>query len=616
MSCNDRRLTFSGRAKVACLIIFTTVVLLAQSVAAQNPSLPTDEPVAEVGLEIFADRCADCHGPTGEGDGELAVNLPIPPASFADPEYRKSAMPGIMFDTIFNGRLEAQMPPFGPGTENSNPISETNIWNLVAAVYSLSTPAEQLAGGQAVYEAKCASCHTEPAGGDDAQDAGNLNDDRVALTDLSYWFARSNEMIFAELTSRTIPEHDIELSEDELWAAIDYARSFSYAYVDPFAPLPPIDSATISGAVFNGSTNEILTDATARLRAFTPSFEETLNITTTVGADGQYRFDLEMVPPDWIYLTSIVYGGLSFSSDAGQLSNAQTTLELPVTVFEQTTNPDAVTIDQLHLILEFVSEDRLAVNELYVFSNREAAVFVGETGRTGEGTVLLSLPEAAENIAFERTLGSFESTIPATEMIQTSAGWADTLPLRPGQGGSNLIVRYELSYDDGVDLSHQILYDAANATVILPDVGVELDDAGWAFRGTQQMSGGSAFLTYDRSGVSAGSRLDLDLSGRVRQSSSIGSANAVAPRNQTSELLIGAGVFLIAAAAVVYTVRSWGMTQNVDPHLDGPEEREDIDFLLRAIVNLDDEYENGELDEEEYSAQREGLKAELRSLWE
>jgi mono/diheme cytochrome c family protein len=518
-----------------------------------------------------------------------------------------------------NGNLAAGMPPFGPGSENSNPIAKADIWNLIAGVFSLSTPAGAIAQGQETYAADCAACHGDTGKGD-----GPLAGPETAsldLTELSYWFNRSNEMVFAEIESGRIPEHDYALSEAARWAVVDFARTFSYAYIDSSARLAPIEAATIGGEVRNGSTNAPVSDAPVLLRAFTASFEVTLSMTTTLGTDGRYTFALSGVSPDWVFLTSVSYGGLNFSSSAAQISRTQTEQELPITVYEQTTNRNAVKIDQVHLILDFF-QGGVAVSELYVISNREAAVFVGETGRVSDGTVQFTLPENAENISFERTLGSFDSTIPATEIIQVDAGWYDTLPLRPGQGSSNLIVRYDLPYENEATLAHTLAYDAANVTVILPDAGVELEEEGWAFRGAQQMPGGSSFLTYERENVPGGGTIRLSLRGRPQTGSSSGD-NALLARNNTAELLIGGGFLLIAVSAVLLVVRSWQSGRRAEEYEDS-EASEEIDeelapdrirVLLESIADLDDAFEKGEMAEKKYRVQREALKSELMTLW-
>lgn len=610
--------TSAGRVLLACLVA-AAVSLLAIGVRAQGPDRPQSLPDADTGLAIFGNRCAGCHGLLGAGDGELAVNLPAPPKSFADPEYRRSSVPSAMFSAVMNGNLMAGMPPFGPGSENSDPIAETDIWNLVAGVYSLSTPASAIEQGRQIYQTDCVACHGDTGQGDGPQ-AGPERE-LLDLTRLDYWFGQSNEMVFAAIESGRIPAHAYTLSEDARWAVVDFARTFSYAYLDASVLTAPIEAASISGAVVNGSTNAPVSGLPVRLRAFTASFEETLAMTTTLDIEGVYRFDLNDVSPEWVFFTSVSYGGLNFSSNATQVSRSQPAQELPITIFEQTTNENAVKIDQIHLILEFF-QGGIGVSELYVISNQEAAVFVGDTGQLADGTVKFALPEGVGNISFERTLGSFDSTIPATEIIQVDALWYDTLPLRPGQGSSNLIMRYDLPYEDEATLAHAVLYDTANVTVILPDVGVELAEEGWTFRGVQQMPGGSGFLTYERENVPAGSTIQLGLRGRP-QATSAGGGNALAPRNNSNELLIGIGVLLVAVSAGLWLLRSWQAAPRAGSY-EAAETNDNWDqepapgrtgILLQSIADLDDAFERGEVAEDEYRAQREALKSELLAHW-
>ena len=95
-------------------------------------------------------------------------------------------------------------------------------------------------------------------------------------------------MVFAALQDETINGHDYTLSEDELWAVVDYSRTFSYEYTDPNAPLEPIEIAVIGGNISNGSTGESFGDGTAVLSAFYPEFAEAMTLTTKVNTDGIY----------------------------------------------------------------------------------------------------------------------------------------------------------------------------------------------------------------------------------------------------------------------------------------------------------------------------------------
>ncbi|MEJ2749957.1 MAG: cytochrome c, partial [Anaerolineae bacterium] len=118
------------------VFIFTLVLVLllfsSMDMAAQEPSLPLSPPDAANGLTVFADRCANCHGATGGGDGELSGQLMVAPAHVNDPPFRETAVPGDLFDTITNGILESGMPPFG--SASSNPLDDATRWDLVAAV--------------------------------------------------------------------------------------------------------------------------------------------------------------------------------------------------------------------------------------------------------------------------------------------------------------------------------------------------------------------------------------------------------------------------------------------------------------------------------------------------
>ncbi|MCP4425644.1 MAG: cytochrome c, partial [Chloroflexi bacterium] len=178
--------------------------------------------------------------------------------------------------------IDAGMPPFGPSS--SNPINDENRWDLVAAVYSLGTSEEAVGMGQAVYAENCAECHGEDGAGDGAAASAT---DGLDLTKLNYWFNRSAETVLADIPG-DIAEHEFELSDAEKEAVVHYARTFSYAYAAPIDPNQPIEGAAVTGEVSNGATGTIITDGIVRLRAYTMDFQETLNLTTTVGIDGRF----------------------------------------------------------------------------------------------------------------------------------------------------------------------------------------------------------------------------------------------------------------------------------------------------------------------------------------
>jgi mono/diheme cytochrome c family protein len=611
-----RHFLTAGNGRFFSLLLLPILLLLVMAeqagpTSAQEPILPPVTPDAETGLSLFAERCIACHGPAGQGNGEMADRLPKPPADYTDPDFLKTRIPADMYTTITNGILESGMPPFGP--ESSNTISEENRWHLVAAVYSLGTPAESIEAGQAIYEENCLACHGDTGAGDGADAAGSETEP-TDLTNVRYWFNRSNETVFTALENSGIPDHDYTLSDEERWNVVDYARTFSYAYVNPSAPVEPIEGAVISGVVLNGTTGELVEEADVLLRGFDQSFQQTVTMSTTVGTDGRYTFNLDPVQPDWVYLASARYNELGFSSDAGQISRAEPALELPITVYEPTTDPGVVNLEQVHILLSF-GEDRVLADEFYVFGNNETAVFVGEDGDPEAGTVRFSLPEGAENVSFQRSFGSMNSSIPATEVIQLEEGvYADTFPLNPGGNALNMIVSYDLPYKDGMEVARPLFYDAANVSVIIPGQGVTLSGEDWVDEGVQEMpGGGGSFNSYSLAGVPAGSDLAFEINGRP-QTITDAAGNAIPAQNSASDLIVGGAVLLIVIIASVFIITRRDAGEEYDDEEAELEEAE-IDRLLAKIVDLDDARDAGTIDDETYRPQRQKLISELAAIW-
>lgn len=566
--------------KSAYLIALLVLLLFVPQSQAQNST-----PNAQTGYEIFENRCANCHGSQGAGDGEMAANLPQPPPSFLVEGYIDSAVPSELFDTITNGRIMQGMPLFGEGS--SNPISEANRWDVIAAIYALATPAERLEAGEAVYVESCSACHGEA--GDNAE---------APLTDLAYWFTQSNNMIASQIV--THEAHAFDLTNEELLTAVAFARTFNYETV----ALGPqvIETAQVFGAIVNGTTNETVGDLTATLRAFTPDLQEALSLETEVGANGRYMFDLSLIPDNWIYLVTVHYNDVSFSSGANQLNVNNPSLELPITVYDTTTDASNITIERLHTVILF-SDDAVQVSELYLFNNLTNQVYVGETGNPNDGTLQVHLPTGAEGVRFQRGIGDFESFMPVNSMRQTELGWAETEPIQPGQGTANLLVQYELPFQPSLTIAHPVLYQVESTTALLPDTGVTLTGADWLLLEQETPPDTAPSLFYQGEAISAGDPIRFELDGTptlvVNEAGS-----AVLVRDETQELVVGI-IFLLCTLAVAgYFLREWRLRQPADPQQ-----------LLAAIAELDMAYEQGNVKPQAYVNKRQKLKAQLQAVW-
>ena len=92
-----------------------------------NPLAQKKEAVAR-GKALYLDRCVDCHGKKGRGDGPGAADLESHPPDFSKAKVRQQT-DGTFFWKISEGRKP--MPAYG------RKLSEEERWSLVAYVRSL-----------------------------------------------------------------------------------------------------------------------------------------------------------------------------------------------------------------------------------------------------------------------------------------------------------------------------------------------------------------------------------------------------------------------------------------------------------------------------------------------
>jgi mono/diheme cytochrome c family protein len=82
------------------------------------------------GRDIYMDKCTQCHGQTGKGDGPDAASYYPSPTSLVDAKHMSSVTDGEIFYQISQGRKP--MPAF------KKRLSEEQRWQLVLYVRSLA----------------------------------------------------------------------------------------------------------------------------------------------------------------------------------------------------------------------------------------------------------------------------------------------------------------------------------------------------------------------------------------------------------------------------------------------------------------------------------------------
>jgi mono/diheme cytochrome c family protein len=596
---------------------------------------PAAMPDVDNGAAIYIDKCAPCHGPTGLADGPQAEMLPVPVPALGSPEVANRAAPAAWYAIVTQGNLNNFMPGFASLTDQER-------WDVVAYAQTLSVSLEQIETGRAVYEANCADCH-----GPDGSMAANSD-----FTDLQWLSARSLDDWAASVRQGkgTMPGFEGRLADGDVYAALAYARTFAYSdpravdraaqtqpepapetatpaedESDPAAPVetdetPAGSGGQVSGVVTSGSGGALPSGLTVVLFGFDHGadgrFSETLAIEAEVAADGSYLFDDVEMPAGRAFYVSLTYEGVEYASEAAFVQDGQTAFELPIQIYEATSDSSLLEIGQAHVLLEFSTLGKVTVIHFLTIDNLSDKTIVPPA--EGHPVVLFRLPQGFENL-------QFEDGVMGGRFLPTADGFGDQMRVPPGVGQYQLVFAYDLPYTSpsglgavfgggATDLTVPLTLPARAVTVLVPE-GVTADGAGFTDVGLQSMGGGMNFQMYRAGSLAAGQDLNFKVSGTPRTLSAAGETD------NSQVLIIGVaslGIVLIAVGGFLY----WrDRRQDVDALEEDEEDFEedeeedepeiDEDEILDAILALDDQFKAGNIAESVYRERRAELKAKL-----
>ncbi len=252
--------------------------------------LPTSpRPSATRGRKTFEQICFACHGTEGLGNGPAAATLNAPhkdpmtdffallgikregetlpsrPANFHNQIAMRLNSPFSLFETIRLGRPHTAMPAFGPkaaygANQWPSSLSDAQIWDALFYAWSFSTTPQTITLAREIYEtraidldekfarelsrksATCADCHGTAGGGRGGALTPQM-DAKVwgwargigpgVFSDYNLLAQRKPSELFQRIADGhgLMPPYRGKLKEDEIWALVDFVRTFMYDYV-------------------------------------------------------------------------------------------------------------------------------------------------------------------------------------------------------------------------------------------------------------------------------------------------------------------------------------------------------------------------------------------------
>ena len=573
---------------------------------------PEAEPNPANGQAIYQEKCQACHGDTGLGDGPDSTGLPNPVAAIGAPSAANLASPLEWYSIILQGNIERFMPPF------SGSLSDSDVWDVLAYVYTFSADQEAVSQGAQVFENTCASCHGPDGSGSGMPGAANLLDaDQMVLLSV-------NDIIQKIATGSGNEGHvfSTELDAAQIESAALYVRSLIFpleggevvqqATPEPTAapaegedadtegdgeavPAPTeIDAAddglgTITGVVVNGSGGDLPDDLEVRLEVY-ESFELIYEDSVAAETDGSYTFEDVEINPELIYITLVETNGAFFPSAFHM--GAETvgeTIDLPITIYDTTTDTSNLVVSRLHIFFEFSQQGTVQVIYQVTIDNRGSEMVAPPS--ESEPVLEFSLPEDATNLIFQTgTIGN--------PYVRTAGGFADPTPVLPGAGTYEMLFAYNLPYDGKLDVELPVDHPTEVAVVFVSGENNDVESDLLSPSGSETL-GEDVFQVLVADDVSPDEQIDVRISSPLFG----GGGQAL----QSNWITIVLGVVGLALAG-------FGAWRFFAPVADDEDLVDDTDALIEEIIALDQAYESGELEEGEYLVQREALKSDLEAL--
>jgi mono/diheme cytochrome c family protein len=564
--------------------------------------LPQVPPNLALGEQIYRANCTACHGESGAGDGETALDTPamnLP--NFQLAEAIDGQTPEDYYEIITNGRLDKFMPPWVES------LTDEERWAVAMYVYTLHQTDDQLAIGEEIYVANCAECHGDEGRGDgeraitESRDAGDLTDlqSMSSLSD-NHIFVNVNEGAGSEM-----PAFGDDLTQDEQQAVVAYARRLSLdtgPLKQPVSTPFPEDTVLgrVSGHVSNGTAGGTIPQEMTVLFVQLDENDEVLwSDETTSDEAGAYAFENVPIVIGTRYGVSTTYQGRTFVAGQFIENTDQTDITTNIAIYETTQDPSVLTITQ---ILEQITPEanRLVVDYEIHFANSSDRAFSTDLelseGRFASVEINLPVSAVISGIVGE---GSFQFNNEAARLT-------DTRPVLPG---ADHIIRlqYLLSYNNEAIMDYPLNYASDGPVIIVinndsfeiisddlvriePEAVESVDSP--TYGGILRRPAGDS-LIYEIRGVAPPIGTSAD--------------NTIVTSNNFLPVIIG----IIVVIAVILTGLIFLSRRS--PSVESPMSSL-VDGLTRQLETLESQHNAGQINHDVYQRRKQELQARLSEI--
>lgn len=313
-------------------------------------------------------------------------------------------------------------------------------------------------------------------------------------------------------------------------------------------------------------------------------------------AQGNFSFKGLNTDPSYSYQISIDdYQGAQYNGSSVSFAKDETQKSTDMTVYDSTTSDEAVSVELSHIIVT-PQQGSLLVMEFYNFKNSGDKSYVGVKPVGPEGqkeTLRFSLPSGAAELQYG--MGLMECCVFANQ-----EGFVDTMAVEPGT--REISFAYRVNYSGGAyNLVKPVDYPMDTVNVLVEGEGVQISSDNLTSMGQIDIEGTPFYYLVGE---------------KFARNAKVNASLAGLPEGSIQEKLLWAGVAL-AVVAVLLAAGYPIMRRRSQPRpaaVRAPRAAGNRDDLVDEIARLDDEFDAGNIPQEQYQRLRTQKKAQLLEL--
>lgn len=383
-----------------------------------------------------------------------------------------------------------------------------------------------------------------------------------------------------------------------IWVASFIAFLWVLPLILPPTPIAqPQATGVIRGKVLNGTMDGTgVADVELTLHQHGDGQEKQGGSTKT-DKGGAFSFPGLSSEKEKAYYVRATYKGVEYYSPTVSFGDKRELL-LNLTVYE-TTDEDTNISVKMHHVFIGLEGGVLLIQEIMVLENNGDRVYVGyREVESGKREVLrISLPKRAT--ALETLKGLMGCCIEKTE-----DGFIDTMDIKPGR--KEIRFSYKVDYGSSrYELSKRLYAKTESIDFLIPDQGIKAKSDMLEFKGSVG-NPGQRFLHLSGKDLAKGSRIALELRGLPWGKGFFKLA------------IVGLVVVIMGAGLAYPFMRKWTRKEESgEPGIIKSERVTLVDQkeeLVRDIAHLDDLFESGEIDAEEYRPKRKQMMEKAKKI--